>query len=366
MKLNSHGQAFVRMDSSVVSVPTLVGTPDIRNEDNLYKHRPDRKGSSRLHQQELVCTACYSTGVRLGSGADQSTLRQLDAGIPFRNVSVLESGTREEWPVQVLRIRPELTMSGTLLICPELGALPNRELTAVLDGQQRLTALNIGLRGSMAIKEPNKWRTNPNAFPKRLLYLNLFAVRGEEEEGEAYSFRFRDPDTANSDLDALWYPVSDILAVSNVGKLSQWLHAKLNERNIGHNDAIFNRASDTLHQLYTVIHTAPTIAFYTEKSQELDRVLRIFIRMNSGGTVLSYSDLLLSIAVAQWSKLDARQEIHSLVGSLNKIGPGFNFSKDFVLKAWSDARRYSQRRVQGRELQPSEHECAGSDLASCS
>src|SRR5277367_2654881 len=120
--------------------------------------------------------------------------------------------------------------------CPELGVLPNRELTAVLDGQQRLTALNIGLRGSMAIKEPNKWRTNPNAFPKKVLYLNLFAVKGEEEEGEAYSFRFRDPDTANSDLDALWYPVSEILAVANVGKLSQWLHAKLNERNIGHND----------------------------------------------------------------------------------------------------------------------------------
>ena len=39
--------------------------------------------------------------------------------------------------------------------------------------------------------------------------------------------------------------------------------------------------------------------------------------MNSGGTPLSYSDLLLSIAVAQWSKLDARQEIHGLVDELN-------------------------------------------------
>ena len=60
--------------------------------------------------------------------------------------------------------------------CPELGTLPNRELTAVLDGQQRLTALNIGLRGSMALKEPNKWRTNPNAFPKKLLHLDLLAT----------------------------------------------------------------------------------------------------------------------------------------------------------------------------------------------
>jgi hypothetical protein len=77
----------------------------------------------------------------------------------------------------------------------------------------------------------------------------------------------------------------------------------------------------------------PNLTFYTEKSQVLDRVLRIFIRMNSGGTVLSYSDLLLSIAVAQWSKLDARQEIHGLVDELNRIGSGFNLSKDFVLKA---------------------------------
>jgi hypothetical protein len=111
------------------------------------------------------------------------------------------------------------------------------------------------------------------------------------------------------------------------------LNTTLNTRGLGGNNELFNRASDTLHRLYDVVHTAPILTFYTEKSQELERVLRIFIRMNSGGTVLSYSDLLLSIAVAQWSKLDARQEIHGLVDELNKIGSGFNLSKDFVLKA---------------------------------
>jgi hypothetical protein len=64
----------------------------------------------------------------------------------------------------------------------------------------------------------------------------------------------------------------------------------------------------------------------------LERVLNIFIRLNSGGTVLSYSDLLLSIAVAQW-KGDARAEIHKLVDEINRIGTGFNLSQDFVLKA---------------------------------
>jgi hypothetical protein len=49
--------------------------------------------------------------------------------------------------------------------------------------------------------------------------------------------------------------------------------------------------------------------------------------------VLSYSDLLLSIAVAQWKQVDARAEIHKLVDELNRIGPGFDLSQDFVLKA---------------------------------
>jgi hypothetical protein len=55
--------------------------------------------------------------------------------------------------------------------------------------------------------------------------------------------------------------------------------------------------------------------------------------MNSGGTTLSYSDLLLSIAVAQWDDLEAREEIHNLVDEMNRVGDGFNISKDLVLKA---------------------------------
>ncbi len=73
--------------------------------------------------------------------------------------------------------------------------------------------------------------------------------------------------------------------------------------------------------------------YYEEETQDVERVLNIFIRLNSGGTVLSYSDLLLSIAVAQWKQVDARAEIHKLVDELNRIGTGFNLSQDFVLKA---------------------------------
>ena len=48
---------------------------------------------------------------------------------------------------------------------------------------------------------------------------------------------------------------------------------------------------------------------------------------------LSYSDMLLSMAVAQWDRVDARKEIHALVDEIKNIGRGFSFNHDFVLKA---------------------------------
>ncbi|MDU7677313.1 MAG: hypothetical protein E7K15_28745 [Klebsiella michiganensis] len=92
-------------------------------------------------------------------------------------------------------------------------------------------------------------------------------------------------------------------------------------------------AGKMVSHLHNIIHNKQLVTYYLEEGQELSKVLNIFIRMNSGGTPLSYSDLLLSIAVAQWQKLDAREEIHNLVDEMNRVGDGFNFSKDLVLKA---------------------------------
>ena len=92
-------------------------------------------------------------------------------------------------------------------------------------------------------------------------------------------------------------------------------------------------AFETLDRLHRAIRVDNTVAFYEEKSQDIERVLNIFIRFNRGGTQLSYSNLLLSIAVAQWKNLDARREVHDLVDEMNRIRPGLLFNADFVLKA---------------------------------
>lgn len=102
----------------------------------------------------------------------------------------------------------------------------------------------------------------------------------------------------------------------------------LNQLDIpGHSDA-FN----TLNRLWHAVHTKSQISYFLETAQDLDRVLDIFIRVNREGEPLSKSDLLMSIATAQWER-DARQEIPATVQSIDAVAPGFAFTRDNVLKA---------------------------------
>lgn len=211
--------------------------------------------------------------------------------------------------------------------CPDLGLIHDKSLTAVLDGQQRLTGFNIGLRGSIALKRPYQRWNNPAAFPRRVLALDLLHSPDPDENGNRYRFEFVDEGRIGSEDGTLWFKVSDIRTMNPGPDMNDWLFEK--NLNRDHHRLAFR----TLDRLYRAIRVDQTVVYYEEKEQDLDRVLNIFIRRNSGGTVLSYSDLLLSIAVSQWTNLDARKEVHQLVDELNRVGGGFNLSKDFVLKA---------------------------------
>lgn len=215
--------------------------------------------------------------------------------------------------------------------CRELPALGDRQVIAVLDGQQRLTALNIGLAGSRAMKLPNKRRSNNQAYPETFLHLDLLGEGAEQEDGMVYDFRFLTLEKAAEQSkpaeNHIWFRVGDSLQLKE--GIGIFERVQQHELSRDQQTVAFERL-DLLHRL---VHKTPLISCYTERDQDLGRVLDIFIRMNSGGTVLSYSDLLFSIAVANWTELDARREVNEIVDALNGIGGGFSFSKDFVLKA---------------------------------
>lgn len=208
------------------------------------------------------------------------------------------------------------------------------DITAILDGQQRLTSLYIGLRGSYAEKERMKRWDNDAAFPARELYLNLLKKYSDEDEEGLdleYDFLFLSEKEVQEKTDDhhFWFRVGHILQFTKQFEVNKYL-IQLGLMALAQDKAEF--ANQTLFKLYSVIHEERTINYFLEKGEELDKVLNIFVRVNSAGTPLSHSDLLLSIASASWKEKDAREEITGFVDEINKVGEGFNFNKDFILK----------------------------------
>jgi hypothetical protein len=209
--------------------------------------------------------------------------------------------------------------------CPPYEGGATVGVTAILDGQQRLSALNIGLLGSHAQKVPYKWANNLDAYPRKRLRLNLSSEAGENDLRMAYDFRFlTDQEATEQAAGQSWFSVGSILNLDSGDQLYEYVQAHGLHK---------TKAFKMLHRLHAVIRQEPVIGFFLEEEQDIDKVLNIFIRVNSGGTVLSYSDLLLSIAVAQWKERDARESVHGLVDRLNNTRYAFSFTKDLVLKA---------------------------------
>jgi uncharacterized protein with ParB-like and HNH nuclease domain len=190
--------------------------------------------------------------------------------------------------------------------------------SAILDGQQRLTSLYLGLKGSYAFKEyRRKWEDSEWSIPTRRLYINFQNKLSEQEDGRIYEFSFlKDTDTNQKDIyKEKWFRVGEILDLKNISKFNKYVtDNELSEFSI-----------DILARLQEVIHSDRIINYFLEKEQDLDKALNIFIRINSGGEPLNFSDLLMSIAVANWTEKDARKEIHKLVDSIRN--KGFSISK---------------------------------------
>ena len=194
----------------------------------------------------------------------------------------------------------------------------------VLDAQQRITSLSIGLRGSYRYFY-YRWR-------KTRLYLNLLKLpisNDENPEELTYGFAFREDSEQSGELEQMWYPVARILDFEDAEDAKTDMKRQLEKLSDDQKD----NANRLIGRLHNRVHTTLVGNYYEERSQDYDKVLQIFVRANSAGQPLEYSDLLLATATAKWETLDARSEIHSFTDQLNEIGAGFKFGKDFVLKA---------------------------------
>ncbi|MFZ1574143.1 MAG: DUF262 domain-containing protein [Chromatiaceae bacterium] len=233
----------------------------------------------------------------------------------------LEQKNKDEWPIyEFIRDfdaddphNPSANMSGI-----------TKDITLVLDGQQRITSLYIGLKGSYRYFY-YRWR-------KTRLYLNLLKppVPNEDNPEElTYEFSFRESSEPAGDKPQLWYLVGKILDFEDAEDAKSNMKPQIVSLTEGQREI----ANKLIGRLHNRIHTTLVGNYYQELSQNYDKVLEVFVRANSGGQPLEYSDLLLATATAKWETLDARSEIHDFTDSINEIGTGYKFGKDFVLKA---------------------------------
>lgn len=135
-----------------------------------------------------------------------------------------------------------------------------------------------------------------------------------------YQFEFH-AKTPENDQKHFWFKVGDILELKSV-----WNYA--DKHGLKHDES--DNELGLLEKLKDAFHIKQLISFFEETEKNLNKVLNIFIRVNSGGVKLSYSDLLMSILTASFSS-DIREKMNELVDTLKDKGFS-NVGQDQVLK----------------------------------
>lgn len=206
------------------------------------------------------------------------------------------------------------------------------KLYLVLDGQQRISSLNVGLKGSFK-------QTRYGKQKEYKLYLNLFSdIENslDNEYGLKYEFSFLDkiPDTDGE----LWFEVGRVLDYRDKNteifkeELDPIIRQKTSDANL------ITKAKMVLGTLHQAICVNDNLNI-TPITGDDEKALNVFVRTNDGGIKLEKSDLLLSFMEANkgiFTPNGARKEIFDFVDKVNKEEvkkPNYKIIKDDILKA---------------------------------
>lgn len=191
-----------------------------------------------------------------------------------------------------------------------------------LDGQQRLTALYIGLQGSTAYKTHNTWWKLDESFPKKKLYFNLDAKGLNDDDDDEIIPIFKFFEDGKVPKNNKWIIASDILKFNDLNDIIRYTN----------NNELTDEESGNISKFWGNITSInpPIIHYLNIESDSYEDVLNIFVRLNSYGTPLSKSDLLFSTMLLEWK--GGRETIEKLIKDINNKGNKFNFSKDFIMR----------------------------------
>jgi uncharacterized protein with ParB-like and HNH nuclease domain len=232
------------------------------------------------------------------------------------------------------------------------GSFLHPEIIGVLDGQQRLSSMYLGLQGTHRERLKYHRSLEDYAYPETALYLNLlnfpYYINDEGDididREKDFEFRFLKQEEAkhvkSKDDDGVWnesfwFKVGNVLRWKDdpeIDEIFEALHMECTEEN--QTNAFIDKKrfiKKGLRDLHKRICEEQLINYFKVTKDDLDDILKIFIRVNSGGTILSKSDLLFSTIIATWE--DGRDEIEAFLKNLNSKGDKFWFNNDFLMRS---------------------------------
>jgi len=198
------------------------------------------------------------------------------------------------------------------------------DVRGVLDGQQRISSMYIALQGIYCSRKKHAKISNDNAYPERKMYMDLLS--------SDYDFKFLTDKSSQNSVHSYFYQVRDILNESKDAD-SDDIVDRLMESDPSRSTLLSeNRklAKRNINRLLSKFYDEQLISYFRIVDKDLDDILDIFVRVNSGGTILSKSDLLFSTLVAHWE--NGREEIEKLISDMNGEDGLFNFNTDFLMR----------------------------------
>lgn len=207
--------------------------------------------------------------------------------------------------------------------------LENKEgYYGVLDGQQRLSSIYLALQGTYKFR---KYRER--IARERKLCINLTKEANKfdiDDENElTYQLDFLTDAEINEPKDnEYWIEIKKILMFEDIEDANNLADSIIDENE--NLKPYIKTIRTNLRRVYDVLCGENKIVnFYNVKQKSLDEILDIFVRVNSGGTVLTKTDLLMSTIVVHWK--EARSIFDEFVEKLNE-DKKFRFDTDLIVR----------------------------------
>lgn len=179
----------------------------------------------------------------------------------------------------------------------------------VLDGQQRLQSLFLAFFGM---------------YNGKYLYFKIDSNPIEEENDLRYHFQFMKLEEAAKDIH--WRRVKDIIQIK-IPKISAFVDGEFRDDS----PDVKDRIKENIGKFIQVFSIEEKIHIQDVKEDlPYNDVLEVFVRVNSGGIVLTKSDLLFSTVILLSPEME--NKFIEVVDELNCNGE-YDFNTDFLIKS---------------------------------